>query len=54
VREPAPIFSGAEPVVLPMPPQPAPPTMIVSNADEANKPRRTGWWAKRLMGGDKG
>jgi hypothetical protein len=25
-----------------------------SAADEAaDKPRRTGWWAKRLLGGDK-
>jgi hypothetical protein len=23
-------------------------------ADDAGKPRRTGWWAKRLLGGDKG
>jgi len=25
-----------------------------AEADDAGKPRRTGWWAKRLLGGDKG
>jgi ribonuclease E len=60
VREPAPVFSGeSAPVVMPMPaPQPAPmPAPILSSSAEtndANKPRRTGWWAKRLLGGDKG
>ena len=60
VREPAPAFSGeSAPVVMPMPaPQPAPmPAPIVSSSaetDDASKPRRTGWWAKRLLGGDKG
>ena len=57
VREPAPIFSGSSPVVTPMPaPQPLPPAIASSaaEADEAGKPRRTGWWAKRLLGGDKG
>jgi ribonuclease E len=60
VREPAPVFSGeSAPVVMPMPaPQPVPmPAPIVSSSaetDDASKPRRTGWWAKRLLGGDKG
>jgi ribonuclease E len=58
VREPAPVFSEAAPVVTPMPaPQPMPPPANVSSAgdaDDAGKPRRTGWWAKRLLGGDKG
>jgi hypothetical protein len=35
-------------------PQPAPQAPEPAPAEEANKPRRTGWWAKRLLGGDKG
>jgi ribonuclease E len=59
VREPAPSFSASEPVVTPMPaPQPAPPPPTAAAepapADDAGKPRRTGWWAKKLLGGDKG
>jgi ribonuclease E len=42
----------------PMPtPQPAPtppPAATASEAEDTAKPRRTGWWAKRLLGGDKG
>ena len=55
VREPAPVFSDAS-TVTPMPapqPQPAPTvTATTANADETDKPRRTGWWAKRLLGGN--
>jgi ribonuclease E len=58
VREPAPTFGASDPVVTPMPaPQPVPPAAAVGDsesADDAGKPRRTGWWAKRLLGGDKG
>jgi ribonuclease E len=59
VREPAPTFRSSEPVVTPMPaPQPASPPPEASaesaSADDPTKPRRTGWWAKRLLGGDKG
>jgi hypothetical protein len=56
VREPAPIFGTSEPVVtpLPVPPQPSPPDEAAAPAEDASKPRRTGWWAKRLMGGNKG
>jgi ribonuclease E len=58
VREPAPVFSGSAPVVTPMPaPQPAPSVTAAPEpapAEDAGKPRRTGWWAKRLLGGDKG
>jgi hypothetical protein len=25
-----------------------------AEADDASKPKRSGWWAKRLLGGDKG
>jgi ribonuclease E len=56
VREPAPTFSS--PVVTPMPaPQPMPsaaPAPEPAPVEDAGKPRRTGWWAKRLLGGDKG
>jgi ribonuclease E len=55
VREPAPIC-GEPPAASAAPSQPvAPPAVVViSEEDEANRPRRTGWWAKRLLGGDKG
>jgi len=56
VREPAPMFSTA--VVTPIPaPQPVPSVVSAPEpaaAEDASKPRRTGWWAKRLAGGDKG
>jgi len=49
------VFSDAS-TVTPMPapqPQPAPTvTATTANADETDKPRRTGWWAKRLLGGN--
>jgi len=58
VREPAPVFAEGAPVAIPIPqPAPAPPPVVVSsaeNADDASRPRRTGWWAKRLLSGDKG
>ena len=48
VREPAPILSESAPVPMPAP-------IVSAPAEEdASKPRRTGWWAKRLLGGDKG
>jgi hypothetical protein len=25
-----------------------------ADADDTAKPKRSGWWAKRLLGGDKG
>jgi len=53
VREAAPVFGSSEPVV--MPPPPPPPTVIsTAEVDDASKPKRSGWWAKRLLGGDKG
>ena len=59
VREPAPSFGESAPVVVPMPapqptPIPAPTVSGTADTDDASKPRRTGWWAKRLLGGDKG
>jgi ribonuclease E len=59
VREPAPMAgAGSASDVTPMPaPQPALPPAPAepsNGGDEAAKPRRTGWWAKRLLGGDKG
>jgi ribonuclease E len=53
VREPAPSFSADAPMATPMPPAP-PVVQMSTEADDAGKPRRTGWWAKRLLGGDKG
>ena len=53
VREPAPMFSGSAPVVIPAPPPPPAPVVIsTANADDASKPKRSGWWAKKLLGGD--
>jgi ribonuclease E len=56
VREPAPMFGGSSSMDAPMPPpQPAAaPPAAAPEAEETAKPRRTGWWAKRLLGGDKG
>jgi hypothetical protein len=51
VREPAPVFSDsapAMPVVTPPPPEAVP--VVTSAGDDAGKPRKTGWWAKRLLG----
>ncbi len=58
VREPAPVFGDSAPAATPAPapapvPEPAPATLAAPEADDAAKPRRTGWWAKRLLGGDK-
>jgi ribonuclease E len=58
VREPAAfrIGSGEAPVALPpaAAPAAAPEVEIVTPAPEAaGQPRRTGWWARRLLGGDK-
>ena len=49
VREPAPIF-GSEPTPGPTPrPEPERTTPTVSEeAENADKPRRTGWWARRM------
>jgi ribonuclease E len=49
VREPAPTFSSSAPVVIPPPP---PAVISTANADDASKPKRSGWWAKKLLGGD--
>jgi hypothetical protein len=54
VREPAPVFSSeaAETPAPVPPPSPAPPVVIeTGEAEPANQPRKTGWWARRLMGG---
>ena len=53
VREPAPVFSGSAPAVTPTP-MTAPPTPapdVSSTAEADTKPKRSGWWAKRLLGG---
>jgi ribonuclease E len=61
VREPV-FFSpegGMPQYTPPQPPAPEPrperseeaPAEQQSSQDEANKPRRTGWWAKRILGG---
>jgi ribonuclease E len=56
VREPAPVFGG--PAETPQPaltPAPAievePAGAETGGGEDAGKPRRTGWWAKRLLGG---
>jgi ribonuclease E len=59
VRERAPIAGGADTAQPPVPPDPAPaaepaPQPVVSGPGEtenADRPRRTGWWSRRLAGG---
>ncbi len=57
VREPAPVFASkpAETAMAPVPPQPAPepitPTAPGGAEAEDSRPRRTGWWSRRLLGG---
>jgi ribonuclease E len=51
VREAAPVMGAGAPVATPMPaPQPAP--VVVSTGETEAKPKRSGWWAKKLLGGD--
>jgi hypothetical protein len=53
VREPAPVFSGSTPVMPPTPAAPPPAPTVISTAEaDASKPKKSGWWAKRLLGGD--
>ena len=56
VREPAPVFSShaAEPSQPAIKPTATVETASASSGESetAGKPRRTGWWAKRLLGGD--
>src|SRR3954451_18480760 len=52
VREPAPVSSGSAPAITPMPAPPPPAPTVVSTAEaDASKPKKSGWWAKRLLGG---
>jgi ribonuclease E len=54
VREPAPVFTEGAHQAVPAPVTRSEPVASSSSeADEANKPRRTGWWARRLLGGGK-
>ncbi len=49
VREAAPVFGDSAPAPIPAPAaEPAP--VVTSAAEDASKPRKTGWWAKRLLG----
>jgi ribonuclease E len=60
VREPAPFLpqsrpDAAEPAAefangVPAPSEPPPAPPETSTQEDANKPRRTGWWAKRVFG----
>ena len=53
VREAAPVSGGESTPPMPRPAEPAAaPAPAVSSAAEgdADKPRKTGWWAKRLLG----
>jgi ribonuclease E len=54
VREPAPFVIGSAeaPAVPPPPSVAAEPT--AEAPEDAGQPRRTGWWSRRLMGGNKG
>ena len=55
VREPAPILGNQE-ASQPAPPQPPPPApqpVITEHgeSEDTNRPRRSGWWSRRLAGG---
>jgi ribonuclease E len=57
VREPAPISVGREdsathePVASPSePPQPV--VISPTEADDSDRPRRSGWWSRRMLGKD--
>jgi ribonuclease E len=54
VREPAPVFSGGGTAVATpqLSPQPPPAPVATGTAEDAAKPKRSGWWAKKLLGGD--
>jgi hypothetical protein len=52
VREPAPVFGGSAPVDVPVPQAPPSPAVTGTADADASKPKRSGWWAKRLLGGD--
>jgi ribonuclease E len=51
VREPAPVFSSEPTPVPPARPQADPAPPVSEEAENADKPRRTGWWARRMGGG---
>ena len=43
------MFGDSAPVPIPAPaPEPTP--AVTSAGEDANKPRKTGWWANRLLG----
>jgi ribonuclease E len=53
VREPAPMVSaGSAPVMVTMPAPPPPAPVVVTSTADTAKPKRSGWWAKKLLGGD--
>ena len=52
VREPVPAFAGSIPAPLPATPPAAPPPVVVTSTAEEDRPRRSGWWAKRVLGKD--
>jgi ribonuclease E len=49
VREAAPMTGASAPTPMPEP-QPVP--VVVSTGEAEAKPKRSGWWAKKLLGGD--
>jgi ribonuclease E len=55
VREPAPISVASEPRAAHEPavsatPEPPQPVVISPSESEADRPRRSGWWSKRMLG----
>ena len=54
VREPAPVFTTGQGFTPTSPPQPQASESAASPAEESSddegKPRKTGWWAKRILG----
>ncbi len=54
IREPAPVATS-DAVAMPIAPAPVTPAPVVSSTapETAAEPPKRGWWAKRLLGGDK-
>jgi ribonuclease E len=56
VREPAPTMTGSSETAQPAPvppatPSPQPAITEIGESEQADKPRRSGWWSRRIAGG---
>jgi hypothetical protein len=46
------VSAGSAPVMVTMPAPPPPAPVVVTSTADTAKPKRSGWWAKKLLGGD--